>query len=144
MGAGAPLVCLPGGPMQAAAYLGDLGGLPAHRELVLLDLRGTGASAVPTDPASYRFDRQVADVEALRRHLGLDRLDLVTHSAGAALALCYRTAAQCSGLQAGGKGPRWEGRQGAGGAFRLAPARSARPGAPARWRRSGDRCGSRR
>ncbi|SCG52230.1 Pimeloyl-ACP methyl ester carboxylesterase [Micromonospora echinaurantiaca] len=89
LGAGAPLVCLPGGPMQAAAYLGDLGGLSAHRELMLLDLRGTGASAVPADPASYRFDRQVADVEALRRHLGLDRLDLVAHSAGAALALGY-------------------------------------------------------
>lgn len=89
LGAGAPLVCLPGGPMQAAAYLGDLGGLSAHRELVLLDLRGTGASAVPADPTSYRFDRQVADVEALRRHLGLDRLDLVAHCAGAALALCY-------------------------------------------------------
>lgn len=89
LGAGAPLVCLPGGPMQAAAYLGDLGGLSAHRELILLDLRGTGASAVPADPASYRFDQQVADIEALRRHLGLDQLDLLAHCAGAALALCY-------------------------------------------------------
>jgi pimeloyl-ACP methyl ester carboxylesterase len=88
-GDGSPLVCLPGGPMQASAYLGDLGGLSAHRGLVRLDLRGTGGSAVPVDPASYRCDRQVADVEALRVHLGLDRLDLVAHSAGASLALLY-------------------------------------------------------
>ena len=88
-GEGSPLVCLPGGPMQAAAYLDDLGGLTAHRSLVLLDLRGTGDSGVPADPATYRCDRQVADVEVLRAHLGLDRLDLLAHSAGAALALLY-------------------------------------------------------
>jgi pimeloyl-ACP methyl ester carboxylesterase len=88
-GQGDPLICLPGGPLQASAYLGDLGGLSAHRLLVLLDLRGTGASEVPADPASYRCDRLVDDVEALRVHLGLDRIDLLGHSAGAALALLH-------------------------------------------------------
>jgi pimeloyl-ACP methyl ester carboxylesterase len=88
-GEGRPLICLPGGPMQASAYLGDVGGLSAHRSLVLLDLRGTGESAVPADTASYRCDRLVDDVEALRLHLGLDRIDLLGHSAGAALALLY-------------------------------------------------------
>lgn len=88
-GVGRPLTCLPGGPMQSSAYLGDLGGLSAYRLLVRLDLRGTGASAVPADPASYRCDRLVDDVEALRGHLGLDRIDLLGHSAGAALALLY-------------------------------------------------------
>ena len=38
---GPPLVCLPGGPMLDAAYLGDLGGLAAHRTLLLVDPRGT-------------------------------------------------------------------------------------------------------
>jgi pimeloyl-ACP methyl ester carboxylesterase len=88
-GTGAPLVCLPGGPMLASAYLGDLGGLAAHRRLVLLDLRGTGDSATPDDPASYRCDRQVGDVEALRAHLGLERIDLLGHSAGGSLAVGY-------------------------------------------------------
>lgn len=92
LGSGDPLICLPGGPMRASAYLGDLGGLSAHRTLIRLDLRGTGESAVPADPSSYRVDRQVADVEALRVHLGLEQLDLLGHSAGAALAFGYAAA----------------------------------------------------
>ncbi|MBH5334179.1 alpha/beta hydrolase [Streptomyces pactum] len=88
-GDGPPLVCLPGGPMQASAYLGDLGGLSAHRRLILLDLRGTGRSAAPADPASWRCDRLVADVEALREHLGLERMDVLAHSAGANLAALH-------------------------------------------------------
>ncbi|MFJ5775415.1 alpha/beta fold hydrolase [Streptomyces sp. NPDC093094] len=88
-GQGEPLLCLPGGPLQASAYLGDLGGLGVHRRLVLPDLRGTGDSAEPEDPASYRCDRLVDDVEALRAHLGLERTDVLAHSAGANLALRY-------------------------------------------------------
>ncbi|WP_329280695.1 alpha/beta fold hydrolase [Streptomyces sp. NBC_01451] len=89
LGEGLPLVCLPGGPMRDSGYLGNLGGLSAHRRLIMLDLRGTGRSAVPADPASYRCDRLVDDVEALREHLGLDRLDLLGHSAGTNLAVLY-------------------------------------------------------
>ncbi|MBO3089962.1 alpha/beta fold hydrolase [Cellulomonas dongxiuzhuiae] len=88
-GAGEPPVCVPGGPMQASAYLGDLGGLASRRSLLLLDLRGTGGSEAPADPGTYRCDRQVDDLEALRRHRGVDRLDLLAHSAGAALAVLY-------------------------------------------------------
>jgi proline iminopeptidase len=87
-GAGDPLVCLPGGPTDAG-YLGDLGGLSAHRRLILLDLRGTGRSATPDDPASYRCDRLVDDVEALREHLGLSRMDLLGHSGGTNIAVRY-------------------------------------------------------
>jgi len=88
-GEGRPLICIPGGPMQASAYLDDLGGLSAEVSLVLLDLRGTGESAVPAEVASYRCDRLVDDVEALRVHLGLDRIHLLAHSAGAAVALLH-------------------------------------------------------
>jgi len=88
-GSGAPLICLPGGPMQASAYLGNLGGLSARRTLVRLDLRGTGDSATPANSETYRCDRQVDDVEALRVHLDLDSIDLLGHSAGGSLALQY-------------------------------------------------------
>ncbi|MFD5397413.1 alpha/beta fold hydrolase [Streptomyces sp. NPDC127097] len=88
-GDGPPVICLPGGPMQDSAYLGDLGGLAAHHRLIRLDLRGTGRSAIPADAASYRCDRLVDDVEALREHLGLESADLLAHSAGANLAVRY-------------------------------------------------------
>jgi pimeloyl-ACP methyl ester carboxylesterase len=88
-GDGDPLICVPGGPMQDSAYLGDLGGLSRRRRLVVLDLRGTGRSEAPADPSSYRCERQVDDVEALRVHLGLDRIDLLAHSGGGNLAIMY-------------------------------------------------------
>ena len=91
-GDGLPLVCLPGGPGRAAGYLGDLGGLSKSRQLVLLDPRGVGISADPADPATFRVDRLVSDVETLRIHLGLDRMDLLAHSAGAFLATLYAAA----------------------------------------------------
>ncbi|MFJ8010555.1 alpha/beta fold hydrolase [Streptomyces fagopyri] len=92
VGEGEPLLCLPGGPMRASAYLGELGGLARHRRLHLLDLRGTGDSAAPADPATYRCDRQVGDVEAFRAHLGLDRVDVLAHSAAGDLALLHAAA----------------------------------------------------
>ncbi|MGP3690042.1 alpha/beta fold hydrolase [Streptomyces sp. IBSNAI002] len=87
-GTGDPVLCLPGGPADSA-YLGDLGGLSAHRRLIVPDLRGTGRSAVPEDPAGYRCDRLVDDVEALRGHLGLPVTDLLAHCAGANIAAQY-------------------------------------------------------
>ncbi|MGW0881959.1 alpha/beta fold hydrolase [Streptomyces sp. NPDC002671] len=88
-GTGEPLAVLPGGPMRASAYFGDLGGLTAHRRLALLDLRGTGESEAPADPATYRCDRMVEDVELWRAHMGLEHMDLLAHSAGGALAMLY-------------------------------------------------------
>ncbi|GGO89261.1 alpha/beta fold hydrolase [Wenjunlia tyrosinilytica] len=85
----APLVCLPGGPGRDASYLEDLGGLNARRPLVVLENRGTGGSAAAADPSSYAFPRLAEDVEALRRHLGLERFALLAHSAAATTALAY-------------------------------------------------------
>jgi pimeloyl-ACP methyl ester carboxylesterase len=91
-GDGRPLVCLPGGPGRAAEYLGDLGGLDRARRLILPDIRGVGLSADPADPATFRVDRLVGDVEALRDYLGLERMDLLAHSAGSVLATLYAAA----------------------------------------------------
>ncbi|MCX4821839.1 alpha/beta hydrolase [Streptomyces sp. NBC_01142] len=88
-GEGIPVICLPGGPMLDSMYLGELGGLSAHRQLVMVDPRGTGQSAIPENATSYRCDRLVDDVEALREHLGLDRVDLLAHCAAANLAALY-------------------------------------------------------
>ena len=84
-----PLVCIPGGPGRAAAYLEDLAGLSQVRTLLRLDLRATGRSVVPADLSTMRFDRQADDVEALREHLGLATLDVFGHSAGCIVAQCW-------------------------------------------------------
>ena len=91
-GSGPRLLCLPGGPGRAAAYLEDLGGLTADRTVVLLDARATGRSEVPPDPATLRFDRLADDVEALREHLGLDAADVLAHSAGTIVAQAWASA----------------------------------------------------
>jgi proline iminopeptidase len=92
VGSGPLLVCLPGGPGRASAYLEDLGGLAQTRTLVLLDARATGHSEVPPDPASLRFDRLADDVEALHGHLGQEQIDVLAHSAGCLVAQAYAAA----------------------------------------------------
>ncbi|WP_327092776.1 alpha/beta hydrolase [Nonomuraea sp. NBC_01738] len=129
LGEGDPLVCLPGGPADSA-YLGELGGLSAHRRLVMLDLRGTGRSAVPEDPASYRCDRLVDDVEALRARLGLPVIDVFGHSAGANLATLYaaRHPARVGRLVLAGPGTRAVGIEiGAGERLEVARLRAGEP-----------------
>ena len=89
MGEGTPLVVLAGGPGRSSEYLETLGGLDVFRRLVILDNRGTGESDEPADPFTYRRDMLVRDVEMLRRHLGLERVDVLGHSAGAGIAMGY-------------------------------------------------------
>jgi proline-specific peptidase len=92
-GEGPVLVCHPGGPGMSSRYFaGDLGGLDAHFTLVLLDPRGTGGSQAPDDPRAYTTGHYVADVEALRQHLGLEELNLLGHSHGGVVAAAYAAA----------------------------------------------------
>ncbi|GJF29701.1 hydrolase [Kitasatospora sp. NE20-6] len=88
-GDGPPLLALGGGPGTDVRYLGVLGGLDGRRTLVRMDGRAAGRSGVPADRASCAFTAQAADVDALRRHLGLDRVDVLGHSAGALTAQRY-------------------------------------------------------
>src|SRR4051794_30368683 len=86
MGDGPMLVCHPGGPGFAGAELGDLGGLSSSRTLVLVDPRGTGGSDRAPE---YSLDGYAADLEQLRTHLGLERIDLLGFSHGAVVAIHY-------------------------------------------------------
>lgn len=78
-GEGEPLLCLQGGPVDAPAGLGDLGGLAARRQLILLE---------PTGPAP-EGPSDTGDIEALRTHLGLDRIDLLAHAESVRTATLY-------------------------------------------------------
>lgn len=88
-GAGDPIVVLGGGPARHPDYLGDLGGLDLRHMLVVPHLRGIGGSPFPDDPALASWWSQAADVEALRQHLGIERLTVLGHSAGTRIALAF-------------------------------------------------------
>lgn len=90
MGEGAPLVVLHGGPGASHDYfLPYLLPLMRHHRLVFIDERGSGRSEALEDPAGYTVERMVEDVEAVRRQLGLGRIDLLGHSYGGVLAQAY-------------------------------------------------------
>ncbi len=91
-GDGPPLVCHPGGPGFSSRYFGDLAGLGESFTLVKLDPRGTEGSDRPADPRAYETSDYVADLEELRGHLGLERLDLLGHSHGGVVAMAYAAA----------------------------------------------------
>jgi pimeloyl-ACP methyl ester carboxylesterase len=89
IGSGSPLICIPGGPGRASAYLEDLAGLSATHTLLRFDLRGTGESELPVERESLSFPRLADDVEELRIARGLETIDLLAHSAGCFVALVY-------------------------------------------------------
>jgi proline iminopeptidase len=88
-GSGPLLVCHPGGPGGSAAEFRDFAGLDDTFELVLFSPRGSHGS----DPADdYRLESYVADLEALRGHLGAEQLDLLGFSHGGIVAMAYAAA----------------------------------------------------
>jgi pimeloyl-ACP methyl ester carboxylesterase len=89
VGSGPTLICHGGGPGFSALYLGELAGLDRELELVQLDPRGTGGSDRPADPRAYSIDHYANDVEELREHLGLERVNLLGHSHGGVVAIAY-------------------------------------------------------
>jgi proline-specific peptidase len=88
-GTGPTLVCHPGGPGFSSRYLGELAGLGAELELVLLDPRGTGGSDSPADSRAFAIEDYASDLEELRAHLGLERMLLFGHSHGGIVAIAY-------------------------------------------------------
>ena len=87
LGSGPPVLLHPGGPGCSSRYFGELPELAAGRTLLLLDPRGTGDSDRPASPDDYDLEDYAADIELVREHLGLERLDLVGHSHGGFVAI---------------------------------------------------------
>ncbi|TDN38316.1 alpha/beta fold hydrolase [Hymenobacter sp. UV11] len=90
-----PLLVVNGGPGLSHAYL-----LPAdiwqqlarQRRVVFYDQRGTGASKPVQAGAPQTLAAQVADLDALRQGLGLDKIILLGDSYGGLLAIAYASA----------------------------------------------------
>ncbi|MTJ79552.1 MAG: prolyl aminopeptidase [Telmatospirillum sp.] len=87
--AGVPVVFLHGGPGAGCASLHRRFFDPRHYRIVLFDQRGAGRSvpnALVTDNTTAHL---VSDIEALRRHLGIERWLVFGGSWGSTLALAY-------------------------------------------------------
>lgn len=90
-GAGDPVLLLSGGPGFAGEQMMPIARIvdDGHRAIVL-DQRGTGGSKVePFTPESFSFAIAVADLEAVREAMELERWTLVGHSWGGLLSMAY-------------------------------------------------------
>jgi proline iminopeptidase len=94
-GAALPVIAVNGGPGLSHAYMvqNDLWQRVArHRLVVLYDQRGTGASKRLKAGASQSMEAQIADLDAVRQKLGLEKVALVGDSYGGLLSMAYAAA----------------------------------------------------
>lgn len=91
-GLGAPLIVANGGPGFDHSYLlcGDVWDrLAKGRKVVFYDQRGNGRSSELKDGQPCGLAEQIDDLEALRAHLGFEKIDLLGHSWGGYLVMAY-------------------------------------------------------
>jgi proline iminopeptidase len=89
-GSGPPLLILHGGPGASHDYfLPHLVPLARQNRLVFIDERGGGKSPKLENPVEYTVENMVEDTEAVRKGLGLGKINLLGHSCGGILAQAY-------------------------------------------------------
>ncbi|WP_397606991.1 prolyl aminopeptidase [Silanimonas sp.] len=86
---GKPVVMLHGGPGAGCGPKMRRFHDPKHYRIVLFDQRGAGRSTPHADLVDNTTHALVADIEALRTHLGIDRWQAFGGSWGSTLALAY-------------------------------------------------------
>jgi len=91
-GGGTPVLLLHGGPGFPSAYLAPLAALADERPVIFYDQLGCGHSDRPTDDSLWTVDRAVAEVDQVRKALGLEHVHLYGHSWGSMLAIAYALA----------------------------------------------------
>ena len=89
-GTGKPLMIVHGGPGASHDYfLPYLLPLARNNRLIFIDERGSGRSQKLEDAGQYTVENMVEDVEAVRKELGLGKINLLGHSYGGVLAQAY-------------------------------------------------------
>jgi len=84
-----PVLMIHGGPGSAHANFLNALPLADERAVILYDQLDSGRSDSPNDPANWRVPRFVAEVEAIRRALGVSRWHVLGGSWGGTIALEY-------------------------------------------------------
>ena len=89
-GQGEPLVLVPGGPGDAHdIYHPFFSRLADSNRVIYFDAFGVGKSDRAPSPKEYSFQRDVEDLEGLRKALGLAQMNLFGHSFGGMVAQAY-------------------------------------------------------
>lgn len=97
-GPGVPLLALHGGPGGTSCRFEVLAPLAKDRPVIFYDQLGSGRSDHPTDTSLWQLPRFVEELAAVRRALNLERVHLLGHSWGGALAAEYLVAAKPAGI----------------------------------------------
>lgn len=84
-----PIVFLHGGPGSAHWYFLNATTLADERAVILYDQLDSGRSECPDDPAYWIVPRFVAELEAIRAHLGIARWHVLGASWGGTITLEY-------------------------------------------------------
>ncbi|MBU7580086.1 MAG: proline iminopeptidase-family hydrolase, partial [Porphyrobacter sp.] len=87
-----PVILIHGGPGGTHTGFGEMLSLADERPVIIYDQLDSGLSDRPEDPANWRVERFVAEIEAIREELGVERWHVIGHSWGSALALEYAAA----------------------------------------------------
>lgn len=87
---GEPIVVVHGGPGAGIdSFLPSVKPLAETFELILYDQRGGGRSELPIDTEKLDAEYFVEDLEAVRRHFGLESMKVIAQSFGAILVARY-------------------------------------------------------
>lgn len=88
-GKGEPLLVIHGGPgLNHSYFRPHLDGLAKNYKLIYYDQRACGKSDIPA-PDSISMNFFVEDIEAIRKHLNVDQLNILAHSWASLLATQY-------------------------------------------------------
>lgn len=90
IGEGEALIFLHGGPgMSHDYFLPHTNMLADQFRLIYFDQRAAGKSSFEVDSSNMSMDMMVRDIEAVRKHFKLDKINLLGHSWGGLLAMWY-------------------------------------------------------
>ncbi len=89
VGKGDPLFIIPGGPGGSHLSYRSFDSLAAHNMIVYFDGFGRGKSDTAVNVREYSIQRDIDDLEGLRKGLGFDQINVLGHSYGGLVAQGY-------------------------------------------------------
>ena len=88
-GNGEPIFFIAGGPGNAHSYLRSFDSLSTTNTLVYFDAFGRGKSDTAKNVTEYSLQRDIEDLEALRKAMGFSKINILGHSYGGLVAQGY-------------------------------------------------------